>query len=368
MVPYATFTVVLSMNKNHKEMISIILTVGIVALAVFIIHRFIPSMIWAGIIVVATYPMYRRWRRFFGAQQNLSALLFTLILVCLLIIPFSWLVSVLVQESQLFINYLQLINREGGQVPEVIRQLPFFGNEIAGYWDKNIGHPGSLKYFLSNLHIALTPTSYYLKLVGANVAHRSFQVGFTLLSLFFFYRDGDALFAEINHVGEFSLGDRWFRYADRLPAALRATVNGTIAVGIGVGVLMGACYALVDFPAPTLMGFITAFAAMIPFVVPVVFAIISAVLFFKGSLIGAIIVIVWGTLVMFVSDHFIKPVLIGGATQLPFLAVLFGILGGVETLGLLGLFVGPIIMVLFVTLWYESQGCEQPRWTRHPVK
>lgn len=349
------------MNENHKEMISITLTVGIVGLAIFIIHRFIPSLIWAGIIAIATYPLYRHWRRCFGTKHNMSALLFTLILVFLLIIPFSWLISVLIQESQLFINYMQSINRDGGQVPDFIRQLPFVGHEISVYWDKNIGQPGSLKYFLSNLHLSLTPTSYYLKLVGANLAHRSFQVGFTLLSLFFFYRDGDALFREINHVGEYCLGARWFRYANRLPAALRATVNGTIAVGIGVGVLMGACYALVGFSAPTLLGFITAFAAMIPFVVPIVFAIISAILFFNGSLMGAIIVIVWGTLVMFISDHFIKPVLIGGATQLPFLAVLFGILGGVETLGLLGLFVGPIIMVLFVTLWYESQGCVQPR-------
>ncbi len=349
------------MNDNHKEMISIALTVGIVGLAIFIIHRFIPSIIWAGIIVVSTYPLYRRWRRFFGAQHNVSALSFTLILVCLLIIPFSWLITVLVQESQWFINYLQVINREGGQAPGFIHQIPFIGTDIAAYWDKNIGQPGSLKYFLSNVHLSITPASYYLKLVGVNVAHRSFQVGFTLLSLFFFYRDGDALFQEINHVGEFCLGARWSRYAGRLPSALRATVNGTIAVGMGVGLLMGACYALVDFPAPTLMGFITAFAAMVPFVVPVVFAIISAILFFNGSLLGAIVVIVWGTIVMFVSDHFIKPVLIGGATQLPFLVVLFGILGGVETLGLLGLFVGPIIMVLFITLWYESQGCVQPR-------
>jgi predicted PurR-regulated permease PerM len=59
---------------------------------------------------------------------------------------------------------------------------------------------------------------------------------------------------------------------------------------------------------------------------------------------------------MFVADHFIKPVLIGGAIELPFLAVLFGILGGVETLGLLGLFLGPMVMVLFVTLWQEPQG------------
>lgn len=357
----AGYSVVLSMNKNHKEMISISLTIGIVAMAIFIIHRFIPSLIWAGIIAISTYPLYRYWRRLFGTNDNLSALLFTLILVVLLIIPLCWLVTVLVQELQIFINYLQLINRDGGQVPAFIRQMPFIGNDLVLYWDENIGHPGSLKYLLSNLHLSLTPASHYIKLVGTNLAHRSFQVGFTLLSLFFFYRDGDALFLQINRVGEICLGNRWFRYADRLPAALRATVNGTIVVGIGVGVLMGACYALIHFPAPTLIGFITAFAAMIPFVAPVIFGIIAAILFFNGAMIAAIIVIVWGTLVMFVADHFIKPVLIGGATQLPFLAVLFGILGGVETLGLLGLFVGPIIMVLFITLWYESQGSGHER-------
>ena len=58
---------------------------------------------------------------------------------------------------------------------------------------------------------------------------------------------------------------------------------------------------------------------------------------------------------MFVADHFVKPVLIGGAIKLPFLAVLFGILGGVENFGILGLFIGPMIMVLFITLWYETQ-------------
>ncbi|MFZ4076819.1 MAG: AI-2E family transporter, partial [Legionellaceae bacterium] len=179
-----------------------------------------------------------------------------------------------------------------------------------------------------------------------------------------FYRDGDVLFQTINRMGDNCLGSRWYRYADKLPLALRGTVNGTIVVGLGVGVLMGICYALVNFPAPTLLGFITALAAMIPFVVPLVFLVVSMVLWSNGALLGAIIVVVWGTFVMFVADHFVKPGLIGGAIQLPFLAVLFGILGGVETLGLLGLFVGPIIMVLFITLISESQGDESKKIDR----
>lgn len=343
------------MNDNHKELITIALTVSIVAFSIFIVHRFIPSMIWAAIITVATYPLYKRWRKLFGSNHNAAALLFTLILSLLLLIPLSWLVSLLVKELQLFINYLQTVNRDGGVAPDLLRKLPVFGNDVVTYWDAHIGQPGRLRDVLSNWHVSLTPASYYIKQIGANLAHRGFQLGFTMLTLFFFYRDGDKLYEQINRVGELCLGKRWFRFADRLPAALRSTVNGTILVGLGVGILMGICYMLVGFPGPTLTGFITAFAAMIPFLVPLVFVIVALILFASGGMIPAIIVLGWGTFVMFIADHFVKPVMIGGAIELPFLAVLFGILGGVETLGLLGLFVGPIIMVLFVTLWQEPQ-------------
>lgn len=343
------------MNENHKELISMGLTVGIVLLSIFIIHKFIPSMIWAAIIAIATYPMYIRWRNYFSKNQNISSLLFTTLMGLLFLVPLSWLVGILIKESQLLVNYLQQINKDGGAAPDFFKNFPVVGSDLIAYWDAHIGKPGNIKDFLSNLHLTLTPASYYIKQIGFNLAHRSFQVGFTLLTLFFFYRDGDKLMLQIHHIGEYCLGDRWFRYSDRLPRALRATVNGTIVVGIGVGILMGVCYALVNFPAPTLTGFITALAAMIPFVVPIVFIIVALVLFSSGSMIAGIVVLVWGTLVMFVADHFIKPVLIGGAIELPFLAVLFGILGGVETLGLLGLFLGPMIMVLFVTLWQEPQ-------------
>ncbi|KTD13389.1 AI-2E family transporter [Legionella jamestowniensis] len=355
------------MNDNHKELISIGLTIGIILFALFIVHRFIPSMIWATIIGIATYPLYLRWRYFFGNHHNLSALLFTSILALLFLLPLSWLATILIKELQLFINYLQTINRQGGQAPSLLQQFPVIGNDLVTYWDNNIGQPGMVRSLLSNLHLSLTPASYYIKQIGVNLAHRGFQLGFTLLALFFFFRDGDKLIQQVNHIGEFCLGQRWFRYADRLPSALRATVNGTIVVGLGVGFLMGVCYMLVGFPAPTLTGFITAFAAMIPFVVPVVFVIVALILLSMGSMISAIIVVIWGTIVMFVADHFIKPVLIGGAIKLPFLAVLFGILGGVETLGLLGLFVGPIIMVLFVTLWQEPQGNVKPALVRKEV-
>lgn len=344
------------MNANHKELISMVLTLSILVMTVFIIHRFIPSMAWAAVIVIATYPLYRQWCRGFGRWVNTAALCFTLLLGILFLLPLSWLVTLLVKELQLFINYLQDINLHGGKAPALFQEVPWIGNDLITYWDQNFGQTGSLRHWLSNWHLSLTPASYYIKQIGFNLAHRGFQLGFTLISLFFFFRDGDILFKQINQVGEQCLGARWFKYSENLPSALRSTVNGTIVVGLGVGILMGACYALVGFPAPTLTGFITALASMVPFAVPLVFVTIALILLAGGSMAAALIVLVWGTLVMFIADHFVKPVLIGGAIKLPFLAVLFGILGGVETLGLLGLFIGPIVMVLFITLWQEPQG------------
>jgi len=347
------------MNENHKELMSMMLTVSVVLFTLFIIHRFIPSLVWAGIITIATYPVYQRWQLFFGLRRQLSAFLFTCILALLFIAPLSWFITVLVRELQVLINYLQWTNQHGSQLPNFIHDIPLVGKEAAIYWDAHLGQPGDLKYVLSNLHISLTPASYYIKQVGFNLFHRGFQIGFTLLSLFFFFRDGEKLTAAIHRIGENCIGERWYRYAEKLPKALRGTVNGTVLVGIGVGILMGICYALVHFPGPTLLGFITACAAMIPFVVPFVIMIVAVIVWFNGSVLSAIAVLVWGTIVVFFADHFIKPALIGGAIKLPFLAVLFGILGGVETLGLLGLFVGPIVMVLFLTLWQETQDCRK---------
>lgn len=344
------------MIESHRETLSIILTLFVVVLAGFIVHRFFPSMLWASIICIASFPLYQKAKKYLCDYENLTALLFTCAVAILIIIPLFWLVTLIVKETQLFINYLMWLNQHGQPVPEVLSQLPFFSDEVTRYWQKHFAAPSGVKPWLSSLHLSLSPLSYYAKKVGYVLAHKSVQIAFTLLALFFFYRDGERLAHQINMVGNTCLGSRWRQYATQLPGALRAAVNGTVVVGLGVGVIMGIVYWLLGFQAPALAGFFTAIAATIPFVVPIVFAIVALLLWIsQNTIISAIIVLVLGTIVMFIADHFIKPFLIGGSIKLPFLMVLFGILGGVETLGIIGLFIGPIIMAMFMTLWRELQ-------------
>ena len=95
---------------------------------------------------------------------------------------------------------------------------------------------------------------------------------------------------------------------------------------------------------------------MVPFGAPLVFGIAALILLTQGSVVSAIIIGAVGMVVTFAADHFVRPTLIGSTTRLPFLWVLLGILGGVETWGLLGLFLGPAIMAALMLLWREFAG------------
>ncbi len=343
------------MTEQHRDLLGILLSISVVALSIFIVHRFIPSLLWGGIISMSTFPLYERWLVLCRHNDAFAATSFTGLVTLLLVIPITWFVTILVQESHIVVNYFMHINNHGAPVPDIIKELPLIGDDLTRLWQKHFSHSGGFKTFFKSSQISLTPVSFYAKEIGTSLFRRGVQFGFTILCMFFFYRDGRKLISQIDRVGTASLGERWAGFAYKLPQTLQATVNGTILVGLGVGLLMGFCYKLLQFPAPALAGFATSVAAMIPFAVPFVFIIVAIVLWLSGSVLNALIILIIGTVVMFVADHFVKPVLIGNTTKLHFLAVLFGILGGVETLGLIGLFLGPMVMVLFTTLWFEAQ-------------
>jgi predicted PurR-regulated permease PerM len=142
--------------------------------------------------------------------------------------------------------------------------------------------------------------------------------------------------------------------------AIRATVDGIVLVAIAEGAIMAGVYALVSAPHPILLGAITGIFAMIPFAAPIAFGAVALILALGGSLGSAITVLVIGFILLFVADHFVRPVIIGEGASLPFLWVLLGILGGVEQFGLVGLFLGPALMAALVSVWRS--------WVRAPVE
>ncbi len=341
------------MNDTFRNFVQLFVTIAIIVATYFVAKRFIGPLVWAAIIVISTFPIFNVVDRWFGRRHTWSALLFTLIIFFIIAIPLSWIITVMVQESQVVIRFLNTANLSGQATPQWLHHIPWIGDKVLAWWQKTLGQPGGLNDALNNLHISITPVGGWIKKIGSSVAHSGMSLFFIILCLFFLYRDGPSLSNQIEEVGQNLLSHRWTLYAQQLPGAIRATVNGTVFTGIGMGVLMGISYAIAGVPAPVILGAITAVAAMIPFAIILVMAVAVIMLLIKSKIIAAICIIIWGIIVNFASDHYVKPTMIGGATKLAFLPILFGILGGVELMGLLGLFIGPVIMILFTTLWNE---------------
>ncbi len=342
------------MNDNHRDLISILFTIIIVILTMLVGRQFFLPVAWAAVITIVSWPVYVRLEKWVGNRQVLASTLLTLIITCVVALPLFWIILLIIKESHLLINFLIAANTHGENSPLWLEKLPWAGNYLKTMWGDSLGRPQGISTLLSSGSIgSLKPFNEFMKKLGFQVAHRGFIFSFVIICLFFFYKDGNQIRSQINAIGQYCLGQRWYLYAKTVPSSLKATVNGLVLVGIGVGILMGISYAIVGMPAPALLGAVTAILAMVPFGAPIIFAIVALILIAQGHMVMGICLFAWGALIMFIADHFVRPSLIGGAMQLPFLAVLFGILGGVETMGLIGLFLGPAIMVLFVTLWRE---------------
>ena len=136
--------------------------------------------------------------------------------------------------------------------------------------------------------------------------------------------------------------------------AVRRTVTGTVVVAVAEGLLIGVAYVAAGVPNPVLFTVLSIAFAMLPLGAWAAFTAAALTLVVgDGSGLAAACVFAWGAVVMLTGDHFVWPTLVGGAARLPFLFAFVGIFGGLTTFGLLGLFLGPVIMAALLTVWRE---------------
>jgi predicted PurR-regulated permease PerM len=286
----------------------------------------------------------------------------TTIIGIIFITPLVLLGVALARESHVIVNLIAEARHHGIPPPDWVGQLPIVGATIAEWWRTNLGDPAAADELIGRVNLKTLSGS--VREYGAEVVHRLALLLFTLLTLFFLFRDGDRLAEQLRRLGDRLIGKRGERIAGHMIAAVHGTVNGLVLVGLAEGFLLGIVYFAAELPYPAIVGAITAVAAVIPFAAPVVYILAGLYLFTIGNTIGAIIIIVSGSVIIFIADHFIRPVLIGGAARLPFLWVLLGLLGGLQTFGFLGLFLGPAIMAALVAMWREWTELPAPERTR----
>jgi predicted PurR-regulated permease PerM len=345
------------MSETQRDILSTCFTLAIIVFAAFITQRFFMPLVWAAILCIATWPLFERMLRACGGRAICAALLVTAISAVIIIAPLAIGIAQASRQAPALAALVADANNNGLAAPVWIARIPMVGPAIFEWWTNTLGQPHGVAHLLQDGSVArLHSASEVLRNLGAQLLHRTIDVGFAFLALFFFYKDGPALVRQLDAIGSHCVGRaRWQLYATKVPMAIRATVNGLVLVGLAEGVIIGIAYEIAGVPSAVLWAAATGVLAIIPFGAPLAFLAVAGLLLAHGQMGGAIGVAAAGMVVLFIADHFVRPTMIGNATKLPFLAVLLGILGGVETLGLIGLFVGPVVMTLFVTLWHEEK-------------
>jgi predicted PurR-regulated permease PerM len=345
------------MNETQRTVLSALFSLAIIAFTLFITQRFILPLLWAAILAIATWPLYQRALRSMRGHEIRASLAVTLVCALVFITPLALGFMQAVRQAPALAGWVATANNEGLAAPDWVARIPLVGNAILEWWQTTLSQPHGLTHLVTDGSAAhVHNASEILRTFGAAVMHRMIDVVFAFLALFFFYKDGPALLSQTEAIGHHLIGDtRWQLYSTKVPTAIRATVNGLVLVGLAEGLLLGIAYEFAGVPSAVLWAAATGVLAIIPFGAPLAFGSVAALLFFNGNTVGAVAIIAVGAVVLFVADHFVRPTIIGNATKLPFLAVLLGILGGVEMLGLIGLFVGPVVITLFVTLWHEEK-------------
>jgi predicted PurR-regulated permease PerM len=184
--------------------------------------------------------------------------------------------------------------------------------------------------------------------------HRLFMLLFSLVGLVVLLSNGRSVANRVVETCERILGHPGDGVVEKIVDSIRGTVNGTVLVAVGEGLLIGVGYLVAGVPNAVMFTILTTAFAMLPFGAWFAFTAATVMLVSGGgSGVAAAGVFCWGAAVMLAGDHFVWPVLVGGSARLPFLFAFVGIFGGLAAFGLLGLFLGPVIMAVLLTVWRE---------------
>jgi predicted PurR-regulated permease PerM len=266
------------------------------------------------------------------------------------IAPIAWLALVLRIELVRVWHDAQALVANGVQLPPAVLRLPWLGDQLRELAARAAQDPHALGLELRRVtdhsfdHIA--------RLVGG-IGREAVKMAFTAVSLFFVYRDGERLAAQLARALEQVLGTRVHSYLRAIEQTVKAVVYGLVLTALVQGLLVGLGYWIAGAGAPVFLAALTTVCGLIPFAAPTVWIGVCVWLFVKGSTAAAVGLAIWGAIVLGWTDHIVRPFLISREAAIPFIIVLFGVLGGLASFGLVGLFIGPVILAVLLAVWRE---------------
>lgn len=329
----------------------LILVLAVSVLFVAVAWPFIKPLLLGAMLAGLSRPLYRRVTRMVGGRKSLGAVLTLLILFVLVAGPLSAFIGIVVQQA---------LHISNDAIPWVREHLGSATAFDAHNW--LVQRFPSLADYVPEQEQIADSAARLAKAAGgflvagatqltAGTATFLLNLFVMLYAMFFFLRDGGVILEKIFYYTPLSHEDE-VRVLERLTSVTRATIKGTLVIGIIQGALAGFGFWVAGLDGAAFWGTVMAVLSVIPGIGAALVWVPAVIyLFIIGQTGTAILLLIWCAAVVGTVDNVLRPSLVGKDAKMPDLLILIGTLGGLFLFGPIGFIVGPLVCGLFLTVW-----------------
>lgn len=358
-----TNTVITPRDEWSGKVAETAIRLGVLAIVVIwcfqILQPFIIPFIWGIIIAVAIYPLYHRLANMLGGRRGLAATFITILFLVLLMVPTIMLTKLLVDNVATLAGEIRREHITIPPPPDTVKAWPLIGDSVANIW--NLAS--------TNLAEALKLVRPQIKAIGAWLVNVAASAGIGMIMFVFAFVIAGILLAHSAAGNRVARGismrlarERGDDFAILAEATIRSVARGVLGVAVIQALLAGLGFMVAGVPGAGIWALLCLISATVqlgvgPIVIPAV-----VYVFATGDTLTAVIFLIWNALIM-VIDNVLKPLLLGRGVDVPMMVIFLGAIGGMLLSGIVGLFVGAIVLALGYKLfqaWLDMESAAPP--------
>ena len=350
------------MNKLQSKLeqnLGWALLLVLLAGCLLVLRPFTSALLWAVILCFSSWPVYRRLLRFVGNRNTVAAFLMTLAMILIILLPFVVVGATLADNVQQLTDAgKRWIDNGLPAAPEWLARVPVIGERSMEYW-QSLGADSSKLW--TDAQRVIEPLSGWLLRGGLALGGGLMQLALSIFIAFFLFRDGVAVGALLTTAVERIGGERGGHLLILAGKTVRGVVYGILGTALLQAIVTGIGLVIAGVPGAALLALLTFFVSVIPVVGTGLVWIPAALWLFHQGLTGwGIFMLAWGVGVSNI-DNFVKPWLISQGSDMPFILIFFGVVGGALVFGFIGVFIGPTLLAVGYRLvgeWISTQRAE----------
>lgn len=335
-------------TEQFRRLLSLLL-LGLLLAAFYIICRpFLRSLTWAAIVVLGAWPFHsrlrRRWPRWPGLTAASTTLLMTSILILLAVPIAKGLGPELKSAGE---AALAFVTQQQDVLESRLAGIPLVGERLSQAVGELKDETADLVPLIQNYAKTVFGTA---TVAAQGVLSFVFQAGVFAMAVFFFLYYGEEFSNQVRSA-LLKMDPRTESLLTLVQNTVTGVLYGLVFTALAQGFLAGIGFAVAGVRAPTVLGLATAFLSFVPYGPQAVYLPVSLSLALNGSPVAGVLLALWGILVVSSADNVLKPMFISRQVRMPLPLSLLGVTGGLLGFGLLGVFIGPVVMGLVQNLW-----------------